>query len=89
MGNAIWPTATPMSGLERWLLDQIAAAENEWDRLGRESAQVQTALIFLRALGLWFNTEPAIVGKGVQGFTNKKTTGAYTAWNAHEWEVRR
>ena len=43
----------------------------------------------LNVMGLWFNTEPAVVGKAVHGFTNKKTTGAYTAWNAHEWEVKR
>jgi peptide/nickel transport system substrate-binding protein len=43
----------------------------------------------LNVMGLWFNTEPAAVSKRVVGFTNKKTTGAYTAWNAHEWEVRR
>jgi peptide/nickel transport system substrate-binding protein len=42
----------------------------------------------LNVMGLWFNTEPAVVGKRVQGFTNKKTTGAYTAWNAHEWEIK-
>jgi peptide/nickel transport system substrate-binding protein len=42
----------------------------------------------LNVMGLWFNTEPAAVGKRVVNFTNKKTTGAYTARNAHEWELR-
>lgn len=42
----------------------------------------------LNVMGLWFNTEPAAVGKRLQNFTNKKTTGAYTAWNAHEWAIK-
>jgi len=42
----------------------------------------------LNALGLWFNTEPMVVGKRLRNVQNKKTTGGYTAWNATEWDVQ-
>jgi peptide/nickel transport system substrate-binding protein len=42
----------------------------------------------LNVLGLWFNTEPMVVSKRLINVQNKKTTGAYTAWNASEWDVR-
>jgi peptide/nickel transport system substrate-binding protein len=42
----------------------------------------------LNVMGLWFNTEPIVVGKRLRNVGNKKITGGYQAWNAHEWEVQ-
>jgi len=42
----------------------------------------------LNVMGLWFNTEPIVVGKRLKNVANKKVTGGYQAWNAHEWEVQ-
>jgi peptide/nickel transport system substrate-binding protein len=42
----------------------------------------------LNVMGLWFNTEPIVVSKRLRNVGNKKITGGYQAWNAHEWDVQ-
>jgi hypothetical protein len=47
-GNGAWPDSAPMAEIERVVCDLARKAEEEWNPLSRESAQVLDALRFLR-----------------------------------------
>jgi peptide/nickel transport system substrate-binding protein len=38
-------------------------------------------------MGLFYNTEPVMVGNRLRNVTTKQVGGTTEAWNAHEWEV--
>src|SRR6267143_5907097 len=50
LGNRAWPAAKAPSSLEQAFLGAAREAEAEWNPLDRESAQVTSALRFLRQL---------------------------------------
>jgi len=39
-------------------------------------------------LGLFYDSEPSMVGNRVRNFTPSKGEGASSTWNSHEWDVR-
>lgn len=41
----------------------------------------------LTVMGLWYNTEPVMIGSRVRNVTARDVGSATEAWNAHEWDV--
>jgi len=70
------------------LIDSYMVTISAPDRLPQLARLVHHMTDQLNVMGLWFNTEPIVVGKRLRNVGNKKVTGGYQAWNAHEWEVQ-